>query len=214
MASMKKYDQQIIDIYKNIKKISNKFPGRLIDVLDCFNQNQFDCKTWLIDCLNQYPYHFKMKTKDSIDIAILGGWYGLMAKIVSDHFSLKPIRNIYSYDFDPYAGQVGRMLFPNVEFVEKDIKDLNISEKSFSIVINTSCEHMEQHVVTDTILTSPENTLFVLQSNDYEEIPQHVNCVENLEVFVQQYDPHLNNIRSFEKDMGKYKRFMIIGTKK
>jgi len=155
-----------------------------------------------------------MKTKDSIDIAILGGWYGLMAKIVSDHFSLKPIRNIYSYDFDPYAGQVGRMLFPNVEFVEKDIKDLNISEKSFSIVINTSCEHMEQSIITDTISNAPQNTLFVLQSNDYVEVPQHVNCVENLEVFVQQYDPLLNNIRSFEKDMGKYKRFMIIGTKK
>ena len=60
MANMNKYNQQIIDIYKNIKKIANKFPGRLIDVLDCFNQNQFDCKTWLIDCLNQYPYHFKI----------------------------------------------------------------------------------------------------------------------------------------------------------
>ena len=202
---MNKYNQQIIDIYKNIKKIANKFPGRLIDVLDCFNQNQFDCKTWLIDCLNQYPYHFKMKTKDSIDIAILGGWYGLMAKIVSDHFSLKPIRNIYSYDFDPYAGQVGRMLFPNVEYEY---------QREPYFIINTSCEHIEQSIITDTISNAPQNTLFVLQSNDYVEVPQHVNCVENLEVFVQQYDPLLNNIRSFEKDMGKYKRFMIIGTKK
>lgn len=214
MANMNKYNQQIIDIYKNIKKIANKFPGRLIDVLDCFNQNQFDCKTWLIDCLNQYPYHFKMKTKDSIDIAILGGWYGLMAKIVSDHFSIKPIRHIYSYDYDPYAGQVGRILFPSIEFVEKNVKDLNIADKSFSIVINTSCEHMEQDLLADTIQKSPEHTLFVLQSNDYVEVSQHINCVESLDSFVKQYDHLLNNIRSFEKDMGKYKRFMIMGTKK
>ncbi len=211
---MNKYNQQIIDIYKNIKKIANKFPGRLIDVLDCFNQNQFGCKTWLIDCLNQYPHHFKMKTKDSIDIAILGGWYGLMAKIVSDYFSLKPIRNIYSYDFDPYAGQVGRILFPNIEFVEQDIKDLNISEKSFSIVINTSCEHIEQDILIKSIESAPQNTLFVLQSNNYVEVSQHINCVKDLDTFVKQYESHLNNIRFYEKDMGKYTRFMIIGVKK
>jgi len=214
MASMAKYDQRTIDIFKDIKKISHKFPGRLTDALDCFSQNQFDCKMWLIDCLNQYPYHFKMKTKESIDIAVLGGWYGLMAKLLSDNFTIKPLRNVYSYDYDPYAGQVGRILFPNIEFVEQDIEYLNISDKSFSIVINTSCEHMEQRIIYDSIQSAPQNTLFVLQSNDYVEVPQHVNCVKDLDSFEEQYARHLNNIRAYEKDMGKYKRFMIMGVKK
>jgi len=208
------YNQQIIDVFKHLKTIAKKFPARLLDTLDCFNQNQFDCKMWLIDSLNQYPYHFKMKTKNSIDIAILGGWYGLMAKLVSDNFTIKPIRNIYSYDFDPYAGQVGRILFPSIEFVENDIKDLNLTEKSFSIVINTSCEHMEQEIIEGSIASSPQNTLFVLQSNNYTEVAQHVNCVDSLEDFVNQYTSSLANIRSYEKDMGKYTRFMILGVKK
>ena len=207
---MQKYDQTIIDIYKNIKKIANKFPQRLVDTLDCFNQNQYDCKTWLVDCLNQYPHHFKMKTKDSIDIAIFGGWYGLMAKLISDNFTLKPIRNIYSYDYDPYAGRIGRLLFPNIEFVEKDVSDIDISQKSFSIVINTSCEHIQQRLIDKTIMDAPQNTLFVLQSNDYKEVTQHINCVNNLEEFLAQYQDVLTNTRLYEKDMGKYKRFMIM----
>ena len=211
---MQKYDQTIIDIYKNIKKIANKFPQRLVDTLDCFNQNQYDCKTWLVDCLNQYPHHFKMKTKDSIDIAIFGGWYGLMAKLISDNFTLKPIRNIYSYDYDPYAGRIGRLLFPNIEFVEKDVSDIDISQKSFSIVINTSCEHMQQRLIDKTIMDAPQNTLFVLQSNDYKEVTQHINCVNNLEEFLAQYQDVLTNTRLYEKDMGKYKRFMIMGVRK
>jgi len=208
-----KYSQQIINVFKDLKTIAKKFPGRLLDALDCFNQNQFDCKMWLVDCLNQYPYHFKMKTKDSIDIAILGGWYGLMAKLLSDNFTLKPIRNIYSYDFDPYAGQLGRILFPSIEFVEQDVKDLKIGEKSFSIVINTSCEHMEQQIIDNSISSAPENTLFVLQSNNYTEIQQHINCVEDLDTFVNQYTDSLTNIRYYKKDMGKYTRFMILGVK-
>ena len=211
---MQKYDQTIIDIYKNIKKIANKFPQRLVDTLDCFNQNQYDCKTWLVDCLNQYPHHFKMKTKDSIDIAIFGGWYGLMAKLISDNFTLKPIRNIYSYDYDPYAGRIGRLLFPNIEFVEKDVSDIDISQKSFSIVINTSCEHMQQRLIDKTIMDAPQNTLFVLQSNDYKEVTQHINCVNNLEELLAQYQDVLTNTRLYEKDMGKYKRFMIMGVRK
>ena len=211
---MQKYDQTIIDIYKNIKKIANKFPQRLVDTLDCFNQNQYDCKTWLVDCLNQYPHHFKMKTKDSIDIAIFGGWYGLMAKLISDNFTLKPIRNIYSYDYDPYAGRIGRLLFPNIEFVEKDVSDIDISQKSFSIVINTSCEHIQQRLIDKTIMDAPQNTLFVLQSNDYKEVTQHINCVNNLEEFLAQYQDVLTNTRLYEKDMGKYKRFMIMGVRK
>lgn len=214
MASMNKYDQSAIDIYKNIKKIANKFPQRLVDTLDCFNQNQFDCKTWLIDCLNQYPHHFKMRTKANIDIAILGGWYGLMAKLLSDNFTLKPIRNIYSYDYDPYAGRIGRMLFPNIEFVEQDVATLDISEKSFSIVVNTSCEHMEQAVIDSTIAKAPQHTLFVLQSNNYTEIPQHINCDDSLEKFAGRYHGVLDNVREYEKDMKKYTRFMIMGVKK
>tara|TARA_Y100001937_G_scaffold127992_1_gene201966 strand:+ start:215 stop:847 length:633 start_codon:yes stop_codon:yes gene_type:complete len=208
------YDQKTIDAYKDIQRIAKQFPGRLLDAFSCFSQNQFDCKTWLIDCLNQYPYHFKNKTQDSIDIAILGGWYGLTAKLLSTNFTLKPINSIFSYDFDPIAKKIGKTLFPEITFIEKDITQLDLNEKHFSIVINTSCEHIEQELLYKSIDTAPEKTLFVLQSNNYKELQQHINCVENLEQFTKQYESRLENIRPFELQKEKYTRFMIMGVKK
>jgi len=53
----------------------------------------------------------------------------------------------------------------------------------------------------------------VLQSNNYREITQHINCVDTVEDFANQYVSKLRNIKFYEKDFSKYKRFMIIGTK-
>ena len=55
-----------------------------------------------------------------------------------------------------------------------------IDEKSFSIIINTSCEHFEQHEIDGMIEKSPVNTLFVLQSTNYIEVDQHINCSASL----------------------------------
>jgi len=58
-----------------------------------------------------------------------------------------------------------------------------------------------------------KDTLVVLQSNDYKEVSQHINCVESVEDFANQYVGKLRNIKFYEKDFIKYKRFMVIGTK-
>ena len=207
------YNQDTIDIFTNLKVITEKHPGRLLDVLNCFNKNQYKCKKWLVDCLNNYEYHFKNKTKDSIDIAVLGGWYGLTAKLLKNYFAVKQIRNIYSYDFDPYTKKLGRMFFNDIEFVEMDIKDLEIAEKSFSIIINTSCEHMEQEIINQTIAKAPKETLFVLQSNNYIEIDEHINCSASLQDFADKFKDNLKSVKMYELDMEKYTRFMLIGAK-
>jgi len=209
-----KFDQQNINTFKDLKRVAKSYPGRLLDVLECFSQNQYDCKTWLIDCLNQYPYHFKNKTKDSIDIAVLGGWYGLMAKLISTSFNLKPIDSIYSYDFDPIAKKIGKTLFPEITFIEKDIADLDLNDKHFSIVINTSCEHIDQSLLYKSIDTAPTNTLFVLQSNNMSYVQQHINCVDSLQVFEKQYESRLDKVRAYELHKEKYTRYMLIGVKR
>ena len=137
-----------------------------------------------------------------------------MAKLLSTNFTLKPINNIYSFDFDPIAKKIGKTLFPEVTFIEKDVTELDLNDKHFSIVINTSCEHIDQTLLYKSIDTAPEKTLFVLQSNNYKELQQHINCVENLEKFTEQYESRLENIRAFELQKEKYTRFMIMGVKK
>jgi hypothetical protein len=52
----------------------------------------------------------------------------------------------------------------------------------------------------------------LLQSNDYFECDQHVNCAESLEVFIKK--ANLKTVYfSGELQLEKYKRFMIIGLK-
>ena len=78
-----------------------------------------------------------------------------------------------------------------------DIKDITFKSKSYSICINTSCEHMEQKLIDETIDKMTEKTLVVLQSNDYEELDQHINCVKDLTTFVKQYENKLEKIQAF-----------------
>ena len=53
----------------------------------------------------------------------------------------------------------------------------------------------------------------VVASNNYKEINEHINCVDKKEDFANQYVSKLRNMKIYEKDFIKYKRFMIIGTK-
>ena len=85
---------------------------------------------------------------------------------------------------------------------------------SCEIVINTSCEHLEQQTIYDNIEKCPSGTLIVLQSNNYDKIQEHINTVKDLQEFVSQYQSHLINISMYEKDFLDYKRFMIIGIKR
>ena len=213
------------DTLHTFKRLLDKCPDRIMDVLDSLSENQFASKQWLIDKLNEYPHHFKCKTLDKkIDVSILASWYGLLAFMMIDKFTLKKIGNIDCIDFDPLAKPVAKKLWQKIDadnlkngklayvkFVEQDIKD--IEEIHSPIVICTSCEHLEQEAIYDTISKLDTHTLVVLQSNNYKEIAQHVNCVETAEEFANQYVGKLRNIKFFEKDFVKYKRFMVIGTK-
>ena len=216
------FDRDTLD---TMAMILEKYPDRILDVYDSLSKNQFDSKDWLIEKLNEYPHHYKCKTLDKkIDISILGSWYGLLAYRMVEKFKLKKIGTIDCIDFDPRVKAVAKRLWKKIDadnlkngqlayikFVEQDIKD--IKEFNSPIVICTSCEHLQQDTIYDTISKLETHTLVVLQSNNYKEIAQHVNCVENVEEFANQYVGKLRNIKFFEKDFVKYKRFMVIGTK-
>ena len=206
-------DIQDIHLLDNIKTVAKKYPNRLFDVINCFSQNQYKSKTWLVEKLNQYSQHFKNKTKDSIDIAVLGGWYGLMADLLHKRFTIKPVREVHSYDYDPLCKKLGEMFCPTVNFIEKRIEDVEFQNKSYSIIVNTCCEHLEQSVIDETIARANENTLFVLQSNNYIEVDEHINCSISLGKFAERYENKLKNCETYELNMDKYTRFMLIGTK-
>ena len=216
------FDRDTLD---TLKMILEKYPDRILDVYDSLSKNQFVSKDWLIEKLNEYPHHYKCKTLDKkIDISILGSWYGLLAYRMLEKFTLKKIGTIDCIDFDPRVKAVAKRLWKKIDadnlkngqlayvkFVEQDIQD--IKQLNSPIVICTSCEHLAQDTIYDTISKLDPHTLVVLQSNNYREIGQHVNCVDTAEEFANQYVGKLRNIKFFEKDFVNYKRFMVIGTK-
>ena len=155
---------------------------------------------------------------------MLASWYGLLAYRLIDRFSLKKINNIDCIDYDPMAKAVAKTIWYQkhtenlkegklsyVKYIEKDIKDIEALD--YPVVICTSCEHLEQSTIYETINKLEKDTLVVLQSNDYRQVSQHINCVDSMEDFANQYVGKLRNIKYYEKDFGKYKRFMVIGTK-
>ncbi len=216
------FDRDTLD---TIRRIVDNYPDRIIDVLNSINENQFKSKDWLIEKLNEYPHHFKYKTLDKkIDICLLASWYGLLAYRLIDKFQLKKINNIDCFDFDPKAKSVAKKLWKKIDadnlkngkltyvkFIEQDIND--IKQFNYPVVILTSCEHLNQKDIDSIISKINEHTLIVLQSNNYKEINEHINCVDTKEDFANQYVSKLRNMKIYEKDFIKYKRFMIIGTK-
>ena len=77
-------------------------------------------------------------------------------------------------------------------------------------IINTSCEHIENW---DKWWNSiPDGKLCILQSNNYKELSEHINCVDNVDHF-KSIAPMKNYLYEGDLNLGKYIRYMIIGIK-
>ena len=76
------------------------------------------------------------------------------------------------------------------------------------IIINTSCEHMD-----DTWFKNiPAGKTICLQTNDYFSNEQHINCCKDLDDAIAKY-PMSKTIYTGEIETAEYNRFMIIGEK-
>jgi hypothetical protein len=77
-------------------------------------------------------------------------------------------------------------------------------------IINTSCEHIDKFDLWYKSI--PQGTIVALQTNDYFEITEHVNCMNSLDEFAFN-TPMSRVIYEGELALPKYNRFMRIGIK-
>ena len=77
-------------------------------------------------------------------------------------------------------------------------------------IINTSCEHIENW--SDWWNKIPKGKMCILQSNNYTDLPEHINCVKNTDHF-KSIAPMTTNLYEGDLNLGKYIRYMIIGIK-
>jgi hypothetical protein len=163
-------------------------------------------------------------------VAHYGGWYATVAQNIFEQFRVK---NYYNLEVDPdcieisddfnYEQTVGwkfKSTVQNVnDIVWKDNNSFDIKIKNLAnnmvttnvkpdLIINTSCEHMNE----DWYNAIPTGTVVCLQTNDYFENEQHINCCRDLADAIAKY-PMTEIYYSGEIDTQLYKRFMIIGEK-
>lgn len=182
-----------------ISNFNKKFPN--INWKDMFSDGQMDSKNWLVKYLIR-------STGTINDVVICGGWCGLLAQML--YQTKLNINSITSLDLEEKHTNAASCIIANESFkaITCDMHDFDYSK--VYTVINTSCEHVENF--SDWYSKIPAGCLMVLQSNNYFEHDEHVNCVASLEEFKKQC-PMDTVMYSGELDLPLYKRFMIIGYK-
>ncbi len=162
-------------------------------------------------------------------IYICASWYGILGEMLLQHMP-EYIDQIRGIDIDGEAVLIANRLLKhrgdNWKFksTQMDIHDLNFLEDELTfyrhsgemvirydnpdIIINTSCEHILHFL--GWYRNIPLGKFVVMQSNDFFEHEEHVNCVNSLEEFADD-TPMQVELFSGELELEKYTRFMRIG---
>ena len=95
----------------------------------------------------------------------------------------------------------------NIQIKNLQNQAVNVNVKP-NLIINTSCEHMNQ----DWYNNLPQGMLVCLQTNDFFDQEQHINCVTGIEQAKEKY-PMSEILYEGEIETWKYNRYMLIGEK-
>ena len=214
------HDNQIVRTIKSFHASGTRYDN------DSLSRGQLQSKMWLID---------ELKTLD-LDLGtvfLCAGWYGLLAVLLFEHdIEMKCVR---SFDIDPdvvtIADKFNLPWFSDewkFKAITEDIHNINFAEHGWTAwsnsneryskpivespdtIINTSCEHINNF--DEWYAKIPDGKLVILQSNNYEDIDEHVNTAPDLHSFADQ-TPMAEELYSGELDLTAYTRFMRIGYK-
>ena len=190
-------------IMENILKVIDSITNdrQVKSIINSVNNNQEQSKNWLIDKSKEYFDFF-----DNPKICVAAGWYGHLANKLINHTNEK----VLSFDKDPNTKFIGSKLYNDVWFKVVSIEEFD-KFKNFDIVICTSCEHLEKNVINDMIKKCKQGALIILQSNNYFDIDEHINCHKN----ITEFEKSLNLKKVLYKgtlQLNKFDRYMVIGT--
>jgi hypothetical protein len=211
-------DTQFVEAFKNF------FVNETEIWDDCFSRGQIESKLWLI----------KELKKCNIDLGIVflcGGWYATLATMLFE--STINVDKIRSFDIDPSCRSIAETfnkpwVKDNWKFKSstKDIMDINYEFERYEVIradgttcplddtpdtiINTSCEHIENFEEWYAMI--PSGKLVILQSNNFFEVEEHINCATDLDDFSKMASMEHVYYKG-ELELEKYTRYMKIGYK-
>ena len=213
-------------LVSQIKRALVQHPQCENALVDALSIGQLKSKTWLVDTLAG------LEGYDFGTVFLCAGWYATLAHMILDNTDI-PVNCIRSFDIDPSCASIAETI--NRPFVlgdwrfkatTADIHDMSFENYHYTTlrsngsgvqlcetadtVINTSCEHIENF--SEWYAKIPAGTIVILQSNDYFELPEHINCVKDQDDFALQA-PMEEVIYSGSLVLDKYTRYMRIGIK-
>ena len=179
--------------------------------LESFWGGQLQSKTWLIEFLEK-----RLSSITNSSIVIHGGWNGVLASMLFN--SNIGVKSIVSVDIDPLVRDTALMVNKRQEMegrfkaVTSDMCEYNYDSVP-TVIINTSCEHITQKQYDEWLSKVPYRSTIVLQSNNYYDLKEHINCSKNLDEFKKTCGIEIEHSAELEMPNVEYKRFMIIGRK-
>ena len=194
-----------MDLLKLIGKISNN--EDIKSIVNSVNSNQNMSKEWLVDNISQ-RLDFVVENPR---VCVAAGWYGMLADKMRDFTNNK----VVSFDVDPKCAQYGKIMYPEVSFKTADINDFHAGQ--YDVIMCTSCEHVSDETLNKFLRTRKEQSLVVLQSNNYFGLEEHINCKNSLKEFIDSLtyavpSAKINILNSSEKRINdKFDRYMVIG---
>jgi hypothetical protein len=213
-------DTQILHAIKSLHASGTKWDT------DAMSRGQLASKVWLVREL----------TKLDVDLGtvfLCAGWYGILAVLLFE--SGVKIDKVRSFDIDPDVTAIAEKFnlpwfSDNWKFkaLTADIHKISLSRHEWhawsaknnrmsypvedvpDTIINTSCEHIKNF--DKWYAKIPSGRLLVLQSNNFQDVDEHINISMNYNSFADQ-TPMAEVMFGGELDLPAYKRFMRIGRK-
>ena len=197
-------------IYTQSKWDPNVDLFRSFDIINSVNDNQMASKEHLTEAI----IPILNDIKNLKHIAILGSWYGLLGVMLRQHLD----DNIYisNIDSDLSTKEIGKSLFEHKrnDFIIDDAMNhmLNQDKGKYQLIINTSCEHMEQDDILLMRYTKSDDAVICFQSNNYFTIDSHINCSNSLKEFVEGLNlSTILHASALHLKIENYERYTVIG---
>ena len=201
--------QKVFDLSRKLIEDSKTNPEldlhRVTDMYDSVGPNQLLSKQWLVDEAKQ------VISQDDI-IMIAGAWYGVQSYLLREAgFDNK----IFNVDLDVQAKRIGKQISPDCTYVAEDAISVYMERRNwFTVLINTSTEHMEPDEFELLMRSKPEETLLICQSNDNWAEDEHINCHDGpneLAAACKLKHIYYQGSKEFNGKWGSYNRHMVIG---
>ena len=191
--------------------VTKEMPWALERVRISMSSIQLESKLWLGSELKKIGNSFN-------SVAVIGGWYmNFLGYILMDELNCKFVCN---YEIDRDAVLISKKFnrrhnknkkYKSYEenlFMADELREKVKGE--VDLLINTSCEHMYhmKYILDKHFVNTP---LCVLQSTDYEDYDDHINCVSSPDELADQaglVDLYYSGTKVLENGMN---RFMVIG---